>query len=164
MRKFTFKLPVGDWSGDGHSQCEYTIISSNVPVAEVREAYLEITEKLQFGLDGNHIFKGVPFADYEDSKLTSDQIAKLGLDVEAYREYFKDSIEEEFEDESGVYYEVDYLGPDEFVDLFIDFMQVHAPHIKLEIIPENHVDMFPFYGSDDKGRHIGHMGYGLFSH
>ena len=42
---YQFKLPIGDWSSDGHCVCEYYLVSSNRPVEEVREAHYKINEK-----------------------------------------------------------------------------------------------------------------------
>jgi hypothetical protein len=160
---YTFKLPIGDWSSDGHGMCDYFLIRSNVPLEEVREAYLTIVDKLGTSLDSGTSNHEAPFSDYEDSKINSEQIAKLGLDVTKYKEFYKDRIEEVIEDKEGIFYEIDYLGSEDLASIFLDFMTTHAPHITLELISENHVELFPFYGSNKDGKHIGQFGYGLFS-
>lgn len=39
--KYKFKIPIGDWSGDGHSKHEDYLIESNKPVEQVRELYFQ---------------------------------------------------------------------------------------------------------------------------
>jgi hypothetical protein len=160
---YTFKLPIGDWSSDGHGYCENYLLSSNAPVQEVREAYFEAINKVGSSLDSATSGHEAICCEYEDSSINSEQLDELGLDINKYKEKYEDSLKELIDDEEGLYYEIEYLEPEDFVYIFIDFMQTHAPHISLKVLPENHVEMFPYCGYDSKNRHIGQFGYGLFS-
>ena len=49
MSKYKFKLPIGDWSQDGHNLCDYFTIESNVPVEECVDPYIEACQR--WGID-----------------------------------------------------------------------------------------------------------------
>lgn len=74
--------------------------------------------------------------DYGDNEITKQQIKDLGLQKM-------------------------YDG-DDFIHLFVDYMITHNHDLKLEIVQQNQIPTFHFYGHDKKKRHIGFMGYGLF--
>lgn len=39
--QYKFRLPIGDWSNDGHGRCEYFTVLSNKDVDKVREFYFK---------------------------------------------------------------------------------------------------------------------------
>ena len=43
--------------------------------------------------------------------------------------------------------------------ILLRFIKMYNPEFRYEIID---IPMLPFYGYDEKRRHIGHIGYGLF--
>lgn len=45
MTKYLFKLPIGDWSDDGHGYCKDFIIECNMPIEKVFDAYFITCEK-----------------------------------------------------------------------------------------------------------------------
>ena len=56
-----FKLPIGDWSEDGHNQCDYFIVNSNVPFKEIVTAYMAMDEEYKLSDQ---------CSEYENYKLT----------------------------------------------------------------------------------------------
>ena len=54
------------------------------------------------------------------------------------------------------------FSPKGFAQLFVDYIMLHNPQVVLEIVQEEPVEMFPFYGFDEQNRHIGQFGYGLY--
>ena len=50
-----------------------------------------------------------------------------------------------------------------FADYTINFCKAANPNLVGNIVRENK-SMFQFYGVDDKGRHIGHIGYDAFEY
>lgn len=140
---YKFKLPIGDWSDDGHGKCEYFMIESNKSVEDVRELYFDTVSNVNYSLDGTSPYS--PCSDYEDGKITKEDIDGLGLNQDNYLEITEEG----------------YIGSKEFAELFIDFMCTHNEGLELKIVNDE-VKMFPFYGFDEKKRHIGQMGYGLF--
>jgi hypothetical protein len=151
MLKHIFKLPIGDWSNDGHGHCDYFIIESNTPVENLREIYFDTKEKTNSSLDGSDWDNkrvSTPCSEYCDDKMSAEQIEALGLNPDDYSIY-----------QRGDFFFLDSEG---FAEMFIDFIMTHNPDVKLEIKSMRELSMFPFYGYDGKNRHIGFMGYGLF--
>ena len=66
----TWKIPIGDWSDDGHGKCDWFTVKSNFTVEKAREAYFKAVEAS--GLD---IAKEIAH-DYEDSGV-SERITEL---------------------------------------------------------------------------------------
>lgn len=138
METYKFKLQLGDWSRDGHGQSEEYFLQSNVDVKELREIYFKTIQKTLISIQDI-------CRKYEDCSISQEQIEGLGLDVENYEHII----------ENGVEYQ-------DFIELFIDYIQTHNPEISLKIIKDN-IPSFHFYGFDERKRHINGFGYGLFS-
>lgn len=47
--KYQFRLPIGDWIGYGHGDCEWFIVSSNKSIDEVAKLHFKI--KTELGVD-----------------------------------------------------------------------------------------------------------------
>lgn len=147
---YKFELPIGDWSDDGHGQCEWFLIESNKPVDELREIYFETKKNLQCSLDGsdwNKMRKLTPCDDYGDNNLTKEHLVdflKLNLTERDIKYFTEDPT------------------PEKFAELFILFMVSHNSELELQMVERESFPMFPFYGFDKQKRHIGFMGYGLF--
>lgn len=147
---YKFKIPIGDWSGDGHGHAEWYIVECNKPVEYVRELYFQACDKIGFTLDGHH--KLTPCAEYEDYKFPRETFQKLlnfGIELD------KDLINYIYETESTD-------GSDGFIEIVLSFIRTQDPELILNIV-SNDFKMFQFYGHDDKNRHIGYFGYGLFN-
>ena len=146
--KYKFKLPIGDWSNDGHGKCDWYIVQSNKPLEEVREAYFKACK-----------LSGIEFheylcSDYEDGCISLDQIEyfkEIGIDV---LPLLDEEFDEEFKNDT-------YVGVDGFVSILFKFIIKYTPDLELDTINDG-LEMFPFYGFDHQNRHIGHLGYGLF--
>lgn len=48
---FTYKLPIGDWSDDGHGKCEWYLVRSNKS-ARLIEAAFSLRAKLALAISG----------------------------------------------------------------------------------------------------------------
>lgn len=146
-KQYTFSLPIGDWSDDGHGECEYYNITSNKPVEQVREAHYKIEEVT--GINIEHICQ-----DYEDTDIAADTVAEL-------RELgFSFRI-------ADVQYEADEQGSitaDAWLmaNLWV-FLLVKADSELVLVLGNRPKEvMLPFYGFDEKKRHISFVGYGVF--
>lgn len=148
---YKFKIPIGDWSGDGHGQVDYYIIESNKPVQYVRELYFQACEKLGFTLDGHN--DKTPCAEFEDWRFPRETFQEL-LD-------FGIKIDDDLKDLILKYENVG--GSSGFIEIVLAFIKTQDKELKL-IISKNDIDMFQFYGYDKDRRHIGYFGYGLFSY
>lgn len=132
--KHLFTMHIGDWSDDGHGKQEIFTIESNFPVERVREAHFRI--KKYTGVDIEEIC-----SDYDDSSVSDDVVERLK------------ELGFEFECPGGTY-------ASEMVELWLFLLQKVDPELKLKKAPS--MPTLHFYGFDEKRRHIGFVGYGLF--
>jgi len=134
--KHRFKLPVGDWSDDGHGKCDWHMIESNKPVEIWREAYFAAREKWPaLAPDSDDLSRTKP-----DEWPKEEIKVKIGFpadDLDAY-------------DSEGV------------ALYTLAFCQRGDPSLKFKRIVDDEVAMLPFYGVDKQGRHIGHIGYDIW--
>ena len=134
---YRFKLPVGDWSSDGHCECEYYLVSSNKPVEEVREAHYKIKEKTGIDIE-------TECAEYQDNILSlscKEKLSELGFALE----------------EAGT-----ETTPEEMARIWLFLLQKADSELELQLVPEDKSPCLCFYGFDAQGRHISGVGYGLF--
>ena len=137
---YTFKMPIGDWSDDGHGRCEYFTIQSNKPINEVRDIHFKSKEILDIEKICN---------EYEDSIIdddTEEELMKLGFDVdEMYNKYgtFK------------------FPSPEVMANIWIFLLQKADSELELTIV-DDVIPTITFYGFDEKGRHIRKVGYGIY--
>lgn len=137
---YTFKLTMGDVSGDGHMVTEDVVISSNVPVEQVRQAYDKACK--ESGLKPDQEM----FEEYEEMSLDEDvttKLVELGFDPKQYQS--------EYVDEDDEFPEWDIEG---FVRFILDFIMRFNPGIELK-----QVDMLSL---NYAGSHLS-FGYGLLS-
>lgn len=137
---YQFYLPVGDWSDDGHGQCVNYLVTSNRPVEDVREAHFKIKDTT--GIDIEAVC-----CEYEDSELpddVNDQLIDLGFPFEGESDWT-------------------YLSSRKMVQIWMFLLKKSSPGLELSLVEdETGIPMLPFYGFDEKGRHIGQVGYGVF--
>jgi hypothetical protein len=135
MEKYTFKMPIGDWSADGHNEVIYYRVESNKPVEEVREIHFKIKSELGIDIEG--------FAnEYEDSTIPLvivDKLIDLGVSVD-------DDLE--------------YVSRYDMFVIWKELLMLVDKELTLKQIDSE--PMLPFYGFDKKGRSIGTVGYGTF--
>lgn len=59
MKKHLAKVPIGDWSGDGHSNCtEYYVMTTHT-VEEMQQAYRDTCKKIGLQMNHNENFTGL---------------------------------------------------------------------------------------------------------
>jgi hypothetical protein len=86
--KYAIKIPIGDWSNDGHSQCEIITISSNYPVEDLQNAYKASCKLTGVQLNHNEDYTGLGIGrkyghkrlictEYEESCISSEALGIL---------------------------------------------------------------------------------------
>lgn len=130
---YTFRLPIGDWSGDGHGKCDWFVVNSNKPVEAVREAHFKGCAEV---LDLHAIL-----SEYGESHVHLKDIPEW-----AHGYFNKAGAPASF---SSV------------ASLWLEVLQRADPELILTLEDRDN-DMLPFYGFDEKNRHISYVGYGLF--
>ena len=135
-QRYTFKIPIGDWSKDGHGQCEWYFATANKPVDDVRKTFFK-AKKLLPEVDPETFCN-----QYQDGVLPEKvckKLKRLGV-----------SINKHFDSEN-------------MVKIVVWFLNQGDPKLDVVLEPEDDVPMLPFYGFDSEKRHIGFFGYGLFA-
>ncbi|PAD70589.1 hypothetical protein CHH83_01955 [Bacillus sp. 7586-K] len=139
--KYKFSMPIGDWSDDGHGKCDYYTIVSNKSVEEVREIHFKIADVTGIELDRI-------CSEYEQNYIYVDlleDLKELGFDA------------------SGINVSKDkaYIYSYNMMRIWMFLLMKTDESLKLEVEEES-LEMLPFYGFDEKGRHINFVGYGCF--
>lgn len=134
-----FQMPIGDWSCDGHERCDYYTIESNKPIEAVREAHFNILPKT--GIDIERICPNI----YDDT-IDIETLAKLKTMGFVPSHHFNDET---------------VLSSSDMAHIWVILLMQADPELDLTIVIEEEMDILPFIGYDDKGRHIGNIGYGI---
>jgi len=147
--EYKFKLPIGDWSGDGHSQCEYFVIDSNVSAEALVPIYIE--------MDAKYNISGV-CSQYEDTKMDADYIDFLeSINIDP-KDYFEDYDVDEYDQ---------YIYADGLAQLVIDLLMNFDESLKLKIVKDEMPMFNNWLGQKVKGISGGGVfrlpGYGVFS-
>lgn len=136
---YSFRLPIGDWSGDGHGKCEWFDIKSNKPLKDIREAYFKAKE-----LYPNLCPES--FCDNWQDPFIPQEVVNGYSEINFTSEDFNDG-------------EL-YGSPQIMAEIVVAFLKRGDPELQLSI--RENPKMLPTWGVDEQGRHIGHIGYGLF--
>ncbi len=156
--KHLINFSIGDWSNDGHGKENQYVVESSLPGQDLREIYFKACEKLGVRLDGGDT-KGQtkwepPCSEYEDGHFPIDiynHLIEFGVKLPKI----------EMEDEEDVVEPYLAPEPEQFINIVLAVIRWGGPKdLKLVLLePED----FHFYGFDNKERHIGYFGYGLFA-
>src|SRR3990167_8412406 len=136
--QFLFQLPIGDWSKDGHRECEWFTVKSNLPITDVFDAYFIAKENLPEEIDPANMC-----SIYEDDAINSETwylldkhgCIAVGSDTE----------------NGGVSFE-----NKEFAEIVLWFIQQGNPKLKLEIVPEYLIPKFISW-QEHKKRKLGNF-------
>jgi hypothetical protein len=143
VQEYEFRMPIGDWSGDGHSVCDYYSAYSNQPVEQVREVHFKAKEVT--GVDIEEICN-----EYEESIIEQDIVDKLkGLGFK-FEDYFSEVDDDELHADSWL-----------MVNIWVFLLMKTDNTLKITIQKENSILMLPFYGYDEHKRHMSFVGYGV---
>ena len=141
--RYAFKIPIGDWSDDGHGKCDWFAATAAKPIEAVREAWFKAKELYPTVSPDSWCDA------YEDNEIPDD--------VRLILEQMKAPIELSTLDGDDNYIDVDLMAI-----LVVWFLNLGDPKLDAKLDPESATPMLPFYGCDSKKRHIGYIGYGLF--
>jgi len=130
--KNLFKVPVGDWSKDGHSQHVDFYITANYPASRMRQAYKDTCKKI--GLQMNHGenytgIEGVSYGswrflltEYEESHIPAEAVQILldhGFDFHR--------VEGERDENDLIIAQDVYFDAEGVFDLFMWFVKYSMP-------------------------------------
>ena len=138
---YKFYLTIGDWSGDGHGRSKDFLIESNVPAETVREVHYKIKDAT--GVDIESVCSG-----YEEDEIDGETVAALK------------AMGFNFENSTGMGDGI--VSVSEMARLWLFLLKKADPMLELRVCDDD-IPRLQFYGLDENGRHIGDVGYGLFS-
>lgn len=158
------KIPVGDWSGDGHGRSKDIIIGSNTPVEVLQQGYkdsckltgLQFNENEDYtglGLKWDHPEFGdrriaVEYQSSTVSKLAEKVLLEHGIDV------WEGFDMNEFTPDDMVYID----GPTHFVQILLRFIKLSVPEFEYTIMEKDTIPTLNGYWNDMNVQ----FGYGLF--
>jgi hypothetical protein len=135
--RYAFRIPIGDWSGDGHGEVIWYDATAAKPIEDVREAYFAAKKKLPAACCPESFCSA--YQECEMDNTSRMALRKAGAPL---------SKKTDMEPDAMAAIVVWFINQgDAAVDVRLDGA---AP------------PMLPFYGHDKRKRHIGFIGYGLF--
>ena len=149
--KTMMKVNIGDWSKDGHNQCDEFIIECNISIEDARQAYMSTCEALGVALHDDHTgkYEHVLFSEYEDNSISKEVMDKLKEAGLKPNEMFDDLLSDDLEE---TYIEC----PNECLKLLMWYINRAIPHFEWK-----HINPPNFNGFwDNEFNH--RIGYGLF--
>ena len=164
--RFKFKIPIGDWSADGHGKCEELVINCNYPVEAVQQAYKDSCQLTGVSFDHTD-YRGRDWREadkyqvatgYLDCRITPEVEAifrEHGIEVRENDEYYGEyENEEDQEDREDV--EID--GVNHFLELLMTFIKLSLPNLQYEVVN----DGLPYLNGYWNDALNVQFGYGLF--
>lgn len=156
---YKVKFPVGDWSGDGHRQCEWYICESNKPVEELREIHFKSKEVLGYDI-------GDICAYYQQSQLRVEIVKTIveRVGIEEFQDLIDVCLSEE--DSAGIVagkyddHEI-HLHVESIINIWVWSLKQIDPTLSLEICSEDDFPSINFYSFDNQDRHLETPGYGV---
>jgi len=137
-----FKLPIGDWSDDGHGKCDYFVVESNVLLKDIIPIYIN--------MDKEYKLSDV-CAEYEENQMEENFIKflnELGLPSSGYAD------------------DTRCMTSESMAYLIIDLLMKFDPSLKLQIVPEEKMPMLNNWEAQavtgERGGVLSLPGYGLF--
>jgi hypothetical protein len=140
--RHSFRIPIGDWSNDGHGRCDWFDATATKPIKDVIKAFAAAKKKLPNEVNPENIC-----ADYGDNSPSEDVCQKL---VELGAPFEKRT------DDGWNYFDNDYFGQDEMAQLVVWFLHQGDPDLDVQLDGDRPPMLC------DGTPHIGHIGYGLF--
>lgn len=134
---YLVEFPVGDWSHDGHNQCDYYQVLSRKPVREVGEAHFRAKEVLGFDI-------GSLCEEYEENSLDENLVAKL----KGWGYKFDESSEDG-----------ESCSSEEIINLWVYLLNKVDPQLELRRLTPPSIISCQY---DGKNRHLKVPGYGTF--
>lgn len=140
-------MEIGDWSDDGHGKCKSFIFNTNKPVEEIREIHFKMESVFGFTIQS--------FANEYENKTVSEEYLEVLWQIMTLDQ--RNMI-------FSVWEEVWSIKSPSGMALLWSLMLMHVdPSLIIKADDPINYPTLSFYGIDEQGRHIGFIGYGLFS-
>lgn len=145
--EYTYVLPIGDWSKDGHSQSENITMEMNKSKEEIIDAYHKTTELLNMTFDSNDMIGSNPIRlinSWDDNKINkevADILSQHGVGLELFDNFL------------GNY----YFDAEEAAILFMEFVKISLPDLEYKRVNDKIPYLFGYWGDLNIS-----VGYGVF--
>lgn len=117
------KIPIGDWSCDGHCKSEDFVFISNKTVEQIRQAYKDSCKLTGLSFNHNQDYTGLNLG-YGTDRQIATEYGSFALSTLAQEILNKFKIDySDYEDEATA---------DNFVNLLINFIKLSLPDLILE--------------------------------
>lgn len=128
MGKELIKVPVGDWSNDGHEKCEDYYITANYPIEDMQQAYKDTCKKIGLQLNHTDNYTGIEGATRHRSwRVLLAEYREQGITMEAWnilQEHGFDMLGDiDIEEEN----DMAYFYPHDVFNLFMWFVSYSMP-------------------------------------
>ena len=163
--KYTYKIVVGDWSDDGHSQKDFFHFKCTHDSKTIKKAYLDAVKKSKISLHDNHgkSLKDITpiCCDYEDNRISRevfDALMGIGVDLSKKLENIVDEDEDEDEDEDNEDDEEIYIHLDDIPVIFLEMVKSQIEGFKYQLI-EDEIECINGFWSKDFNHSFGYGCY-----
>lgn len=136
--RYQFRIPIGDWTHDGHGHCEWFDASSLKPIEDVREAFFKAQEL---------------FPNLDPTKFCN-----------RYTDYeIPEELLENLKGTNAPTLLGGYEGISPMAEYVTWFLNLGDSNLDSRLEDKPAAPTLPFLGVDKKKRYINFIGYGLFS-
>ena len=139
--KHRIKFPIGDWSDDGHGECDWFIINTNKTAEELRE--IHFLDTATFGFEIGEIAN-----EYENNRVPDEVMEFLKANNFDLGEFN--------------FYQGSEIFPTSLIKLWLRLLQFIDSTFEYNIEGEEILPKITFSGFDHKGRHLKNPGFGCF--
>jgi len=150
------KVPIGDWSDDGHGKCDYYFVNTNKTLEELFDLHFLANEKLGFDI-------GSMCGKYEEYRLLPNMVEKL---VKAEVSKYMPIIDSQFTKFLNTIEDYrDFPGDTrDMAELWFACMKYADPTMEYKIYEEEKVPTLYNWSCPEKYCHrFSGPGYGLFN-
>lgn len=155
MSEYTIKIPIGDWSDDGHGKCEVFEIESNYPVKDLQEAYKASCKLTGLQFNHNQNYTGLP----EHNQYRTERHICTEYEDGSLSEFAIEVLQEHGINLDEILTDGEYLDPNSFARLILEFINLSMPKDWIWKFIENEGEYLNGFWN---GNLNVQFGYGLF--
>ncbi len=135
MGTYTFKVPIGDPSDDGHGKADIFTVECNHGILELKEAYKQSCEKLQIAFDHGTLKLGWTHPESKARTIAVEYGDSKVSDL-AYNILKENSISVNGGDDEDDDYKYWIEGPEELLSIVMQFIKLSLPDLEYKVIGE----------------------------
>ncbi|UUV25979.1 MULTISPECIES: hypothetical protein [Lysinibacillus] len=128
-----FKVPVGDWSDDGHGKCENYYVEANYSAIEMRQAYKDTCKKIGLQLHYGEDYTGIKNMErynnwrYLLSEYEQSSICEEAVEILLNHGFEFSRVDGETDENDNYLVQEAYFSSEGVFDLFMWFIKYSMP-------------------------------------